>query len=112
MATGAGLCGVLALTNSSGWGIPVTAIVLLLSAVALGAVRRLAVVLGDLTLACDRVAHGQSDALIPFTGRRDELGRLARSISVVKDAVQRSAALDDAVSAENERKAERQKQMT
>ena len=112
MATGAGICGVLALANGSGWGIPITAIVLLLSAVALGAVRRLAVVLGDLALACDRVAHGQSDALIPFTERGDELGRLARSISVVKDAVQRSAALDDAVSAENERKAERQKQMT
>ena len=112
MATGSAVCGVLALTNGRGWAVAGIALVLLLSATALGAVRRLAAAFVQLTLACDRAAQGQTAAPIPFADRNDELGRVARSISVLREAVQRSAALDEAASAENDRKAERQRQMT
>jgi methyl-accepting chemotaxis protein len=88
------------------------AIALLLAAVGSliirsGVVRPLA----RITQVTETVANGASDVVIPYSGRADEIGALARSIAVFQETVRRNAELSHSLQTEAESRVRRQEQM-
>ncbi len=59
----------------------------------------------------ERIARGEAQAFIPYGERQDEIGALARSMALFRDAMRRNSELDQAVSGETEARARRQTQM-
>jgi methyl-accepting chemotaxis protein len=56
--------------------------------------RAIARPLSEITRTIERVAAGDSDLTVPHTGRRDEVGALARAIEIFQDAMQRNQDLN------------------
>jgi len=61
--------------------------------------------LSDITRVTELVAGGQSDVEIPHLPRKDEIGALARSIGIFKDAMRRNDELNQSMLAVTEKRA-------
>ena len=68
--------------------------------------------LADITRVTEQVAAGQADVSIPFSDRGDEIGALARSIGVFKQAMRHNEELNRTVVEDAEARAQRQEQMS
>jgi len=85
-------------------GLTVAAVWVALAGVAI--IRRaVARPLSEITEVTGRVAAGNADVDIPHLGREDEIGALARSIGVFKDAMRRNHELGQSMLAETEARA-------
>ena len=67
--------------------------------------------LARITRVTETVAGGTADVTVPYRDRHDEIGALARSISVFQDAMRNNATLNRTVSDEASARAQRQEQM-
>jgi methyl-accepting chemotaxis protein len=68
--------------------------------------------LAAITHVTQTVAEGAADVAVPFCDRGDEVGALARSITVFQGAMRRNEELNRTVRQETESRAERQEQMS
>ena len=68
--------------------------------------------IGDITRVTEAVAAGDADMAVPFSERGDEIGALARSISVFKGAMRHNEELNQAVVDDAQQRAQRQEQMS
>jgi methyl-accepting chemotaxis protein len=68
--------------------------------------------LARITRVTEAVAGGSSDVAVPYTSRPDEIGALARSISVFQRAMHHNIALNKTVSDEAAARARRQEQVS
>jgi methyl-accepting chemotaxis protein len=66
--------------------------------------------LSEITQVTESVAAGRSDVDIPYLSRKDEIGALARSIAVFKNAMQRNHELGQSMLAESEDRARRERE--
>jgi methyl-accepting chemotaxis protein len=66
--------------------------------------------LSEIARVTQSVAAGQSEVDIPYRHRQDEIGALARSIGVFKDAMRRNSELNRSVLAETEAHARRERE--
>jgi methyl-accepting chemotaxis protein len=66
--------------------------------------------LSDITRVTELVAGGQADVEIPYLARTDEVGALARSIGVFKDAMRRNDELNQSMLAETEKRARHERE--
>ncbi len=88
--------------------------VILVLAVAVGiaglliVVRRVVGPIGSLTAAMQTLAHGNSDISVPFVDRKDEIGRMAASLEIFREAAIRNKTLE-AEAETNRKAAEREK---
>ncbi|PWB64157.1 MAG: methyl-accepting chemotaxis protein [Bradyrhizobiaceae bacterium] len=67
--------------------------------------------LGDITRITEQVAGGAMDVRIPYGERGDEIGALARSITVFQDAMQRNEDLNRTVRSDAETRARREEKV-
>jgi methyl-accepting chemotaxis protein len=67
--------------------------------------------LAAITKVTEAVASGTADVVVPYAHRNDEIGALARSVGVFRDAVRRNRELNHAVAQEGETRARREEQM-
>ena len=86
--------------------------VLLAMAGALMIARAVARPLADITRVTAAVAAGDSGIVIPFSGRSDEIGALARSIGVFQQAMNRNAELNRTVLDDADVRTQRQEEMS
>jgi methyl-accepting chemotaxis protein len=68
--------------------------------------------LADITRVTTAVAAGDAGVAIPFSQRRDEIGALARSIGVFRDAMNHNAELNRTVLEDADARARRQEEMS
>ena len=64
-----------------------------------------------LTVLTQRLADGDLDIVVPDTGRRDEVGRLAATLSVFRDQAREALRLTDAIRSEGEAKEARRREV-
>jgi methyl-accepting chemotaxis protein len=67
--------------------------------------------LARITQVTEAVAGGTADLAIPYSSRKDEIGALARSISIFQETMRHNAALNRTVSEDATARAKRQEQM-
>jgi methyl-accepting chemotaxis protein len=90
-----------------------TAMAVLLAAV--GAViiwRAVARPLARITRVTEAVAAGRAEVVVPYGGRRDEIGALARSIAVFQETMHRNEELSRTVRGDAQARARRQEEMS
>jgi methyl-accepting chemotaxis protein len=68
--------------------------------------------LGEITRVTEAVAGGANNVAIPYGEKQDEIGALARSISVFQQAMRRNVELGETVRADGEARAARQERVT
>jgi methyl-accepting chemotaxis protein len=96
----------------SGWILAVLLVATIMAAVG-GMImlrRTVAWPLSEIARVTQAVAAGQPDVAIPYRRREDEIGALARSIEVFKDAMRRNHELNRSVLAETEARAQHERQ--
>ena len=86
--------------------------ILLAIAGALMIARSVARPLAAITRITEAVASGNGSVAVPFSDRRDEIGALARSIGVFRQAMSRNAELNRTVLEDADNRARRQEQMS
>lgn len=67
--------------------------------------------LAEITAATEKVAGGDSEAIVPHVGRADEVGALARSIEIFQQAMRRNLELNEAISADGREREARNKRV-
>jgi methyl-accepting chemotaxis protein len=68
--------------------------------------------ISEITRVTEAVAAGDAEMAVPFSERGDEIGALARSISVFKGAMRHNEELNHAVVGDTQQRAQRQEQMS
>jgi methyl-accepting chemotaxis protein len=101
------------LASASAWTVSLLGLLALLLAIAGVAIIRRAVArpLARITEVTQAVAQGSDGIAIPFGDRHDEIGALARSIQVFRDAMHRNHELGQKIKAEAESRARRDEQV-
>jgi methyl-accepting chemotaxis protein len=100
--------------NQTAWWLSLFAVAAVMLA-AFGACiiwRSIARPLAAITHVTAQVAGGDVALAVPYGGRRDEIGALARSISVFQDAMRRNAELNKTVVLDAQARAQRQEQIS
>jgi methyl-accepting chemotaxis protein len=100
--------------NQTAWWLSLFAVAAVMLA-AFGACiiwRSIARPLAAITHVTAQVAGGDVALAVPYGGRRDEIGALARSISVFQDAMRRNAELNKTVVSDAQARAQRQEQIS
>jgi len=72
-------------------------------------IRRVARPMAQITVGMRAVAKGDLSGAIPFEGRQDEIGELARALGVFRDNAEAKARIEAAQEAEHARRAQRQR---
>ncbi|MFZ5691121.1 MAG: methyl-accepting chemotaxis protein [Pseudomonadota bacterium] len=82
-------------------------LIILLALAGAVAVRRTCAGLGAIARVAERIADGQSDVVVPYRGRSDEIGTLANAIGAFQSTLQRNRTLTKAVSDDAEAEKQR-----